>query len=116
MRVLVCGGRDYHDYETLTTSLDKLHAKYPIELIIEGGAKGADAHAATWAKNKGIQWVTAHANWHFYNGAAGPIRNKNMRDLLNPDCVVAFPGGTGTAGMIKLARESKINVWVIDGT
>jgi hypothetical protein len=33
-----------------------------------------------------------------YGNAAGPIRNQQMLDW-GPDLVVAFAGGTGTAGM-----------------
>ena len=39
-----------------------------------------------------------------HGNAAGPIRNQRMLDHGKPDIVVAFPGGSGTADMVKLSR------------
>jgi hypothetical protein len=49
------------------------------------------------------------ANWRKYGPAAGPIRNQQMLDW-GPDLVVAFAGGTGTAGMVALARAAGVPV------
>jgi hypothetical protein len=114
MRVLVCGGRNYDDFEFICSCLDKLNLKHGIDLIIEGGARGADAHAAIWADKNKIPRCTFHANWKNLGNKAGPIRNKNMIEFGNPDCVVAFSGGVGTKGMIRLAKESNINVWELN--
>jgi hypothetical protein len=43
------------------------------------------------------------ANWKVYGRAAGPIRNMKMLLEGKPDLVVAFPGGIGTADMVKKA-------------
>ncbi len=58
---------------------------------------------------KGIQSAMCEANWDFFSRAAGPIRNRNML-VLKPTAVLAFPGGTGTASMKKLARSAGIHV------
>ncbi|MEM9912925.1 MAG: hypothetical protein AAF922_19365 [Pseudomonadota bacterium] len=42
--------------------------------------------------------------------AAGPIRNKEMLDEGCPDLVVAFPGGRGTANMVKQAQAAGVEV------
>ena len=111
MKIIVCGGRDYEDYETLTRVLDGVHQRNTVTMLIEGGAKGADAHAATWADNNGIPRVTCNANWKYHGKKAGPVRNKVMLSL-NPDGVVAFPGGIGTAGMIELAKAAGVKVLI----
>lgn len=111
MRVLVCGGRSFDNYDKIIKCLDSIHKKHGVDLIIEGGASGADAHAATWANNKGIPRVSMPANWIFHDKKAGPIRNENMIKLLNPDCVVAFEGGSGTNNMCSLARKYGIKLW-----
>jgi hypothetical protein len=49
------------------------------------------------------------ADWHRHGRAAGPIRNQKMLDW-GPDLVVAFAGGTGTAGMVRLARAACVEV------
>ena len=109
LRLIVCGGRSYDNFDLLCSVLDSIHARRGITMVIEGGAKGADAHAATWADNKGIPRVTCHANWRHHNSGAGPKRNKVML-MLNPNGVVAFPGGTGTANMTRQAEEAGIKV------
>ena len=114
MRVIVCGGRDYNNYERIVSALDAAHNKRPITLLIEGGAKGADAHAAIWADNQGIPRVTCHANWKLFNGGAGPRRNQDMINQLSPDCLIAFKGGKGTADMISRAIEAELIVWMVD--
>ena len=110
MRVIVCGGRDYMDFDAVINALDALHKKKTITMVIEGGAKGADAHAAVWDDQNKISRVTCHANWKHLGSYAGPARNKIMLTLL-PEGVVAFPGGTGASGMVKLAQEAGITVW-----
>lgn len=42
--------------------------------------------------------------------AAGPIRNQRMLDDGKPDRVLAFPGGRGTANMVKLAKAAGVPV------
>ena len=113
MKVIVCGGRDYQDYERICKALDALHKKHGIDLLIEGGANGADAHAGIWADNAGVPRCTLHANWKFHGAKAGPTRNGHMLEFMQPDCVVAFPGGAGTADMVRQAKAAGVNVWEV---
>lgn len=115
MRVIVCGGRDYDDHVRLFQALNKFHVQKGITLVIEGGATGADENARIWAESAGVTCVTCHANWHKQKKAAGPIRNQDMIDKLSPDCVIAFPGGSGTADMVNRAKAANINVWEVKG-
>ena len=45
-RVLVCGGRDYHDAKHVWDVLDLVHAKRGVAVLIHGAARGADCIAA----------------------------------------------------------------------
>jgi predicted Rossmann-fold nucleotide-binding protein len=108
MRVLVCGGRDYQDIATVLRVLDGLEPRPT--LIIEGGSSGCDACAAEWAFRRGVRNVTFHADWKQHKRAAGPIRNQEMIDEGKPDLVVAFPGGVGTADMVRRAKAAGIRV------
>jgi len=112
MKFIVCGGRGYSDHVKVKSVLDAVHAKCRIHLLIEGGAGGADTLARQWAFNNGIQVATFHANWDHYKGYAGPLRNQAMADQ-RPDGLIAFPGGKGTAGMIKICEEMDIKVMKI---
>ena len=110
MKVLVCGGRNYRDYLRLDDELGALHLAEEIDLIIQGGAKGADFLATVFAEQESIEWVECPAQWDTHGRAAGHIRNQKMLDDYHPDLVVAFPGGPGTANMIAKAKKAGVRV------
>lgn len=109
-RVLVCGGRGYSDRQKVGRVLGEENAKCPIDLIITGGAPGADTLASKWAEWYGFNQVIVPANWQKHGKAAGPIRNKLMLDLLEPTVIIAFPGGVGTKNMIAQAQAQGLRV------
>lgn len=113
LRVLACGGRDYTDRERVYQVLDQVHAKRGIALLIHGAARGADNLAGDWAKARGVEAAPYPADWTRDGRAAGPIRNQRMLDEGKPGGVVAFPGGTGTAHMIRISREAGLGVMVV---
>lgn len=110
MRLLVCGGRDYNDRRGVFRSLDRLLTKRQVVTLIHGAAPGADSLAAQWAKERGIEQIACPAEWEKYGKRAGPLRNAHML-TLNPDGLVAFPGGRGTADMVMQAINAGLNVW-----
>lgn len=107
MRVLVCGGRAFTNEGLLGSTLEKIP---DIKTIIHGGARGADSLAGLCARLNNIEEEVYYADWDTYGKAAGYIRNKTMLEDGKPDIVVAFPGGKGTAMMVKLAREAGVEV------
>jgi len=107
MKVLVCGGRDFHDLNLLYETLDSLDPKPT--LIIHGAANGADILSGHWAKKRGIPVKEYPADWNKYGRSAGLVRNTAMLKE-EPDLVVAFPGGNGTAHMSLSARKNGIEV------
>jgi hypothetical protein len=109
-RILVCGGRDYADADRVAIELDQLHRRHGIDLIIEGGARGADSLAREWAATSGVACMTVNADWKALRRAAGPIRNQRMIDQGKPDLVMAFPGGRGTADTVRRAKAAGIEV------
>lgn len=110
MRIIVCGGREYHDWKSVTRALDYLHRNVKIEEVIEGAASGADDLAYRWAKSRKVRSTRVPADWAKYRRSAGAIRNKQMLELA-PDAVVAFPGGSGTAHMVSIAEAAGIKVY-----
>lgn len=114
MRVLVCGGRYYDDRDTVYRTLDAIHAKTPISCIIGGGAMGADLLGAVWSVSRHIaHFKRFDAEWALHGKKAGPIRNQKMLDEGKPDLVVAFPGGRGTADMVRRARAAGTKIKLI---
>lgn len=107
--IIVTGGRDFTDQEAVFTILDILDP----DLIIQGGAKGADLLAARWADSRGKEYKTYHADWDEHGKAAGHIRNRKML-VSHPDAtVVAFQGGRGTANCVDQATKLKMTVHII---
>jgi predicted Rossmann-fold nucleotide-binding protein len=113
MRVIVCGGRDFDDQRTVHSALARLHEKHDLLVIIYGGAKGADRHAAGYAASakKPCHLIHEGADWKTHGKAAGPLRNQAMIDRHAPEAVVAFPGGAGTADMVRRAEKAGLKVW-----
>ena len=109
MRVIVCGGRAYDDYEGLERTLDGLHERHRFTLLIHGACYGADRFAGKWATARGIPVESVPANWKRFGKQAGPHRNAEML-TRKPDLVIAFPGGKGTADMVNKARKAGVEV------
>lgn len=109
MRVLVTGGRDYADRLRIH---EILHGRDITELAT-GGAVGADELARQWARDHEIDYRIYPAKWTTEGKAAGPRRNMRMHDAFQPDLVVAFPGGRGTANMVTYATYSGTDLLVV---
>lgn len=113
-RVLICGGRNFDDFNYMGKVLDACKP-YVIHsfIVIHGGASGADTMAGMWAEANGVPQLVMRAYWGYFKKKAGHIRNHWMLDYAKPDLVIAFPGGDGTANMIKIAREAGIDVYEV---
>jgi len=107
-------------------TLDTLDASYSIDLIIHGKATGADTWADNWAVKNNVPIFALAALWtditvepsiirtrfdgSKYNAAAGWQRNQRLLEEGKPNLVVAFPGGSGTADMVKRSRAANVEV------
>lgn len=110
LKVLVCGGRDFNDALTLGSWLGGIHKQRGIDVLIHGGARGADFMAGKFAEWMGIPVLEFPADWARDGKAAGPIRNSRMLSEGKPDLVVAFDGGRGTADMVEKAKRAGVEV------
>jgi hypothetical protein len=106
--VLVCGGRDFADAELLNEELDALHQGGLIGRLVHGAAPGADTLAGEWALRNNVPIRAYPADWKTHGPKAGPIRNQYMLDAQLPYMVLAFPGGRGTADMVRRAKRAGI--------
>ena len=75
-KVLVCGGRNYGDRETVQRTLDRIR---PTE-IIHGAARGADTLAGEYALERDIPCRRFPADWRRHGRSAGFMRNRQMLD------------------------------------
>lgn len=111
--ILICGGRDYDDSNTVNETLRKVLANYEPEkvVIVTGGAIGADTLAMQWAIKNEIKYLTVPPRWSVNGRAAAFLRNEEMASILpQGTLVVAFPGGKGTAHMISMANTRGFEV------
>jgi hypothetical protein len=116
MKILVCGGRDFGHGEEETNfmnnTLDEIDMKHGVLHVVHGNAHGADYVAKKWARDAGAEEHAHPANWERYGRSAGPRRNaKMLSEHTDIDMVVAFPGGDGTADMVKKALVKGIKVY-----
>ncbi|HEY4355984.1 MAG TPA: DUF2493 domain-containing protein [Acidobacteriaceae bacterium] len=130
MRVLICGSRKFKNKKKFDAAMDRIYAARledngPL-VIIHGAAKGADTLAKDWAEWRRFEcigfpakWddishpdavIREHADGRKYNLLAGFWRNREMLEEGKPDLVIAFPGGDGTAHMVKLAKQAGVEV------
>lgn len=123
LRILVCGGRHFENYEQLKNILfNVLKAKKitPNDVeIVSGHCPGADMLGERWAEENGASLRTFPADWIKYKKSAGPIRNKQMIDYItcfNERLVVAFVSSKskGTKHTIRLAQKNGIPVIVTE--
>jgi|SRR6056297_635790 len=106
MNLAVVGSRHYTDYASFCKILNSWIDKNGIpDTIVSGGAKGADALAKRFAKEKNITLVEYEADWERYGKSAGPRRNTLIVNAATH--MIAFPShtGRGTQNSIKKAEE-----------
>lgn len=112
-RAIICGGRDFKDWNWFASRLALVHVAVDISEVIEGGARGADSMARFWAKLKDINCVTVEAEWDRLGRSAGYHRNVAMIGL-KPDLVIATPGGVGTRMMVDIAKKHGVRVILLE--
>jgi hypothetical protein len=118
-RILICGDRNWSDYDFILHHLKKYideHHPDAIDFVIEGEARGADSLGRQAAESLGIIVLKFPANWEKFGRAAGPIRNKQMLDEGKPDVVWVFHDdlskSRGTNDMIRQARKRGVPVYI----
>ena len=126
MRVLITGGRtatlkklgiDPGAMHCLVVkTLNVISAGGARELtIIHGGANGIDSMADSWAattRTKREVYPVTPEEWEKLGKSAGSIRNGFML-TKEPNLVLAFPGGNGTADMVVRAEAAKVKVFKV---
>lgn len=111
-RIAVCGGRDYADREVVARALSRVLARGPF-VLVHGAARGADALAETWGMAHEVRGVVLEPHpawWDMHGKRAGPIRNEEMA-TSGLTGLVAFPGGRGTADMVRRCEAAGVPVW-----
>lgn len=111
MVIWVAGGRNFNSESFVREALRPYASDD--NLLVEGGARGADSLARDiWVGEWELPCLTIPAQWTKYGRAAGPRRNRVIADgqLVEPDILIAFSGGRGTANAVARAELRDIPV------
>jgi predicted Rossmann fold nucleotide-binding protein DprA/Smf involved in DNA uptake len=113
LKVSVVGGRDFNDYWYLKATLDLIKSTEGIDMIISGGAKGADELAYRYAVNNGITFV-CHPPKPEDGYPRACLFGRNLRIVETGEILIAFPtkNSKGTYHSINLAKRLKRRVGV----
>lgn len=111
MKLAIIGSRGFNDINLLNETLNPL--VFQIDLVISGGARGADKMGEEWAERHGIDTLIFPAEWDKYGKLAGFRRNEDI--IKNADTVIAFwdQKSKGTLHSINLAKELKKPIRII---
>lgn len=121
MRIIVCGDRHLKDMSQMEHFLTHMylfgaHQDKP-DVIISGGAGGADYLAKKIAHRHRIEFIEVVAEWTKYHKAAGPKRNAEMLKY-GPDMVIGFheniSQSRGTQDMLRKALYAHIPTWLVE--
>ena len=114
-KLIVAGGRDFDDMESLTNAImylaNNTYRNVDIS-IVSGRAKGADSLGYSFAVSHNVKRYSFPADWNQYGKGAGFIRNKQMGDFS--DGLLAFwNGSNGTKHMIEYMRSLNKPVHIV---
>jgi hypothetical protein len=117
MKIGIIGSRNFNDNELLEeVMLDYLNREdeFNCELVVSGGAIGADRLGEQWAKNNNIPTLIFKPEWEKYGKSAGFIRNEDI--VKNSDFVVVFWDGVsnGSKHSIDLAIKYNVPVRIVN--
>jgi len=106
MKLAIIGSRDFNDYELLSATLDN----YSIDLIVSGGANGADTLAERYASLHQIETLIFKPDYKLYHHGAPLKRNLEIVDAS--DIVIALWDGEsrGTKHAIDYALSQNKHV------
>jgi hypothetical protein len=132
--VIVAGGGRDLDWpsDQVANTLCLAATGRPVQCLLHGGARGADAAIDQAASRLGWPVEILRPQWSLYGRGAGPVRNRQMLQRAcqlatagpspgQPSAgllVIAFPGGAGTASLLhqahRLQGRSSLPIELID--
>lgn len=110
MKLAVVGSRNFHNYMLVEKELNK----FDFDLMISGGAIGADSLGERYAFVHNIETLIFKPDWNKHGRSAGFIRNKLIVDEC--DTLIAFWDfeSKGTKNSIDTAKKMGKTVIVIN--
>jgi len=111
-RIIICGSRDWEDSVAIERVIQGLEPGE--DIIVTGGAHGADQMAEEIANRLGFAVEVRRALWEENGRAAGFIRNEEMAAAGADACIAFWDGlSRGTADMMARAEKHGIKVAIV---
>lgn len=113
MKLAVVGSREFYNYELLKAILDPYRDK--IDMIVSGGATGADTLGQRYAKENGMSILIHYPDYKKYGKKKAPIM-RNLKIAEDAEKMLAFPlkVSVGTWHAIKAMEDLGKPVEIID--
>ena len=113
MKLAIVGSREFTDYDLLCREVAKIQETQTIDLIVSGGAKGADTLAKKFAAKNRIPLMEFLPDYSRY-GRGAPLQ-RNTLIVQNADWVLAFvtPTSKGTWDTIRKAERANKRTIII---
>ena len=96
-RIAIVGSRGFNQYELMKKFILERISPDKIELVVSGGARGADTLGEQFADEFGIEKLIFLPDWKRYGKGAGPLRNTDI--IKNSDIVFVFHDGVSRGAM-----------------
>ena len=113
MRLAIVGSREFENYDLVCAEVAKIKETQTIDLIVSGGAKGADTLALKYAALNHIPLMEFKPDYEKY-GRGAPLQ-RNTLIVQNSDWVLAFvaPTSKGTWDTIRKAQKMMKKVIIV---
>ena len=113
MKVIIAGGRNFNDYDSLKNKVDTILSNQKEVTIVSGTARGADRLGERYAEENHHKVEKYPAMWDIYGKSAWYKRNEEMAKIAD-SCVVFWDGKSrGTKHMIDLAKKFNLKLRII---
>jgi hypothetical protein len=113
-KLAVVGSRSFNSFNILEYYINELRKEYPdINLIISGGALGADKLGEHYAEKYNIDIQIYKPDWKTHGKVAALYRNTDI--ISKSDIVIAFWDGKskGTLDSINKAQNYGKIMWIV---
>lgn len=113
MRLAIVGSREFENYGLVCAEVAKIQGTQKIDLIVSGGAKGADTLAKKYAALNHIPLMEFLPDYERY-GRGAPLQ-RNTLIVQNADWVLAFvtASSKGTWDTIRKAQKALKKVIIV---
>lgn len=113
MRLAIVGSREFENYDLVCAEVAKIQKTQKIDLIVSGGAKGADTLAKKFAALNQIPLMGFKPDYERY-GRGAPLQ-RNTLIVKNADMVLAFvtASSKGTWDTIRKAESARKRVIIV---